>query len=148
LLALSKDDMRARDYVSKIEESWFRKQAQAWVDPCLAINATSKKKIEIALELARIGELTHIQRVWLLTQAAKLLAKTDRERALSLVDDATAEARRIEEVDLDRSRGLLAIANALRLIEPSRAWDAYSMRSKRQTRPKVLRAKTVCSPWR
>ena len=26
--------------------------------------------------------------------------------------------------DLDRPRGLLAIANALRLIEPSRAWDA------------------------
>ncbi len=124
LLALSKDDMRARDYVSKIEESWFREQAQAWVDPCLAISAIAKKKIEIALELSRIGELTHIQRVWLLTQAAKLLAKTDRDKALSLVDDAATEARRIEEVDLDRPRGLLAIANALKLLEPSRAWDA------------------------
>src|SRR5258706_13518287 len=124
LLALSKDDMRARDYVSKIEESWFRKQAQAWVDPCLAISAIAKKKIEFALEMARIGELTHIQRVWTLTQAAKLIAKTDREKALSLVDDAATEARRIEEVDLDRARGLLAVANALKLVEPSRAWDA------------------------
>ncbi len=124
LLALSKDDMRARDYVSKIEESWFRKQAQAWVDPCLAISAIAKKKIEVALEMARIGELTHIQRVWTLTQAAKLLAKTDRDKALSLVDDAATEARRIEEVDLDRARGLLAVANALKLVEPSRAWDA------------------------
>jgi hypothetical protein len=124
LLALSKDDMKARDYVSKIDESWFRKRAQAWVDWCLAISAIERKKTEIALELARDGELTHIQRVWTLTQSAKLLAKTDRDKALSLLDDATAETRRIEGVDLDRPRALLAVANALRLIEPSRAWDA------------------------
>jgi hypothetical protein len=123
-LALSKDDLKARDYVSKIDESGFRKQAQAWVDWGLAMSAIEKKKIETALELSRIGELTHIQRVWILTQAAKLLAKTDRDKALSLLDDATSEARRIEGVDLDRPRGLLAIANALRLVEPLRVWDA------------------------
>lgn len=124
LLALNKDDPKARDYVSKIEESDFRKRAQAWVDSCLVINAIKKKKIEVALKLARTAELTHIQRVWVLTQSAKLLAKTDRDKALSLLDDATAEVRRIETVDLDRPRGLLAIANVLLLIEPSRAWDA------------------------
>jgi hypothetical protein len=124
LLVLDDNDMRARNYVSKIEESVFRKQGQAWVDACLAISAIKKKKIAAALELARIGDLTHIQRVWLLSQMAKLLAKTDRERALSLLADATAEARRIDGSDLDRPRGLLAIANALRVIEPSRVWDA------------------------
>jgi hypothetical protein len=124
LLALSKDDVKARDYVSKIDESEFRKRAQAWVDWGLAIGAIRKKKIETALELTRIGDLTHIQRVWLLTQTAKLLVKTDREKALSLLDDASSEIRRIENVDLDRPRGLLAIANALTLVEPSRAWDA------------------------
>jgi len=124
LLALNNDDIKARNYVSKIEESVFRKQGQAWVDAGLAITAIKKKKIETALELARIGELTHIQRAWLLSQAAKLLAKTDREKALSLLADATAEARRIDGGDLDRPRGLLAIANALRVIEPSRVWDA------------------------
>jgi len=124
LLALNNDDIKARNYVSKIEESVFRKQGQAWVDAGLAITAIKKKKIETALELARIGELTHIQRAWLLSQAAKLLAKTDREKALSLLAAATAEARRIDGGDLDRPRGLLAIANALRVIEPSRVWDA------------------------
>jgi hypothetical protein len=124
LLAVSKDDMKARDYVSKIDESWFRKRAQAWVDWGLAIGAIQKKTVDRALELAGKGELTHIQRVWVLTQAAKLLAKTDHDKALSLLDDATAEARRIDGVDLDRPRGLLAIANALELIEPARAWDA------------------------
>jgi hypothetical protein len=123
VLALGKDDTKACDYVSKIEESGFRKRAQAWVDWCLAFKAIEKKKIEMALELARGGELTHIQRVWLLTQAAKLLAKTDRDKALSLIDDATAAAHRIEGVDLDRPCGLMAIANALKLIEPARAWE-------------------------
>jgi hypothetical protein len=124
LLALSKDDLKARDYVGKIDESWFRKQAQEWIDWGLAIGAIRKKKTDAALELLRIGELTHIQRVWLLTQTAKLLAKTDHEKALSLLDDASSEIRRIEGVDLDRPRGLLAIANALTLVEPARAWDA------------------------
>jgi hypothetical protein len=124
LLALNKDDIKARDYVSKVEESGFRKQAQAWIDWGLSVSAIKKKKIESALELTRNGELTHIQRVWLLTQTAKLLAKTDHDKALSLLDDAMSEARRIEGIDLDRPRGLLAIANALKLIEPSRAWDA------------------------
>jgi hypothetical protein len=124
LLALSKDNPKARDHVSKIEASSFRKLAQAWVDWGLAIRAIEKKKIEMALGLARNGELTHIQRLWVLTQSAKLLAKTDRVKALSLLDDATAEARRMEGADLDRVRGLLAIANALEPIEPSRAWDA------------------------
>jgi hypothetical protein len=124
LLALSKDDMRARDYVSEIDESGFRKQAQAWVDASLAIKAIEKKKVETALELARSGEITHIQRVWILTQAAKQLLKTNRDKALSLLDDATSEARRIDGHDLDRPRALLAIANALKLVEPSRVWEA------------------------
>ncbi|HEV2706270.1 MAG TPA: hypothetical protein VGV59_10125 [Pyrinomonadaceae bacterium] len=124
LHALGNDDMKARDYVGKIDESEFRKRAQAWVDAYLAINAIKQKKIEAALELARKGELTHLQRVWVLTQAAKLLAKTDKGKALSLLDDATAETRRIDAGTVDRPRGLLAIASALILIEPARAWEA------------------------
>jgi hypothetical protein len=55
---------------------------------------------------------------------AKLLAKTDRDESSSLLEDALPEARRIEGLDPDRPRALLAIANALRVIEPSRAWDS------------------------
>jgi hypothetical protein len=124
LLALSKDDLKARDYVSKIDHTEYRKRVQAWVDACLAVNAIKKKKTETALALARTGELTHLQRLWIFTEAAKLLTKTDCDKAISLLDAATAEAGRIEGVDLDRPRGLLAIANALKLFEPSRAWDA------------------------
>ena len=123
-LALEKDDLKARDYVSKIEESEFRKQAVRWVDWGLAVSAVEKKKVDVALELNRIGELTHIQRVWVLTQTAKLLAKTDREKASSLLETATAEARRIDSGDLDRPRALFAIANALRVVDPARVSEA------------------------
>jgi len=123
-LALGKDDLKARDYVSKIEESEFRKQAVRWVDWGLAVSAVEKKKVDVALELNRIGELTHIQRVWVLTQTAKLLAKTDREKASSLLETATAEARRIDSGDLDRPRALFAIANALRVVDPARVSEA------------------------
>lgn len=122
-LALAKDDSKARDYADKISEDGLRKRTQAWVDAGLAINAIQKKKVEPALELARKGELTHIQRVWVLTQTAKLLADTDRERALSLIDEATAEVGRIDDADLDRPRGLLATANALVVLDPARAWE-------------------------
>jgi len=123
-LALGKDDLKARDYVSRIEESEFRKQAQGWVDWGLVVSAVEKKKVDVALELNRIGELTHIQRVWVLTQTAKLLAKTDREKASSLLETATGEARRIDGGDLDRPRALFAIANALRVVEPARVSEA------------------------
>jgi hypothetical protein len=124
LLAAYRDDPEARVYVSKIEESWFRKRAQAWIDWELAIAAINKKKIESALQLLRVGELNHVQRVWLMTQSAKLLAKTDSNQALSLTEEAIEEARRIDGNDADRPGALLAIANALQLLDATRIWDA------------------------
>lgn len=126
LLALDDDDMKARDYVGKIDDGSFRKLAQAWVDWSLAVTAVKKKKVEAAIEMANNGELTNIQRVWALTQTAKLLAKTDHDKALSLLDGARAVVRRLDRGDPDRPRGLLAVANSLRLVEPSRVWDAIA----------------------
>jgi hypothetical protein len=73
--------------------------------------------------LVRKGELTHIQRVWILTQVAGLLAKTDRDNALTTINDAIAEAGRIDNSDPDRPRGLFAIANALQGLDAVRAWE-------------------------
>lgn len=122
LMSLSKDDQNARNYVNKIADSEFRKQAQRWVDWGLAVRAIKKKRVDPALELARTVELSQIQRVWILTQSAKLLAAVDSEKALSLLDHATVETRRIESSQ-ERPRALLAIANALLLVEPARAWE-------------------------
>ena len=123
MVSLSKDDDAARDYVGKISDSDFRKQAQAWVDWALATAAINKRKPDAALKLARTDELSHIQRVWILTQCAKLIVPTDPERAMTIVAEATAEARRIDGSD-DRARGLLAVADALMIVDQTRVWEA------------------------
>jgi len=121
-MALSKDDQNARNYVSKIADAEFRQQGQRWIDWGLAVRAINKKKVDTALELARTVELSHLQRIWILTQSAKLLASVDREKSLSVLDQALTESRRLEGSE-DRPRALLAVANALVFIEPPRVWD-------------------------
>jgi hypothetical protein len=117
-------DVKARDYVSKIDDSELRKSARAFVDATMILRAINKPDVERALELVSTGELTHLQKAWALTAAAKLLVKTDREKASVLIEEANAEARRIEGSDPDRPRALMAVANALLVNERSRSWDA------------------------
>jgi hypothetical protein len=123
-LTSGKGDMRAREFVSKLEDSELRKQAQAYVDSSLAIYSVNKKLTDQALELAQKGELTHIQKAWVLTECARILEKTDHDKALELADAAATEARRIEVSDPDLPRALIAVANALKVIDPARVWDA------------------------
>lgn len=118
-----KGDMRARDFADKIEDTELRKKAKPYVDMNLALNAVQKKDVEKSLLLASKGELTHLQRVWLLTEAAKALPPADRERALDIVAEAGTEARRIEGSDSDRPRALVAVANAYLTIDRARAWE-------------------------
>jgi hypothetical protein len=117
-------DIRAREFVDKIEDSELRQKARAYIDPSLAMQAIDKKQTAQALELARIGDLTHIQRVWVLSQVSKLLAKTDHDKCLALIEDAASETRRIDGSDPDRPRALMAVANALLTADRARAWDA------------------------
>jgi hypothetical protein len=123
-LAIGQGDMRARDYVSKMENTELRKQAQAFVDGELAVYFVGKKQPDQALEMVHKGDLTQILKTWVLTQSAKLLAKTDRDKALDLVDEAATEARRIDVSDADLPRALVGVANALKVVDPGRVWDA------------------------
>jgi hypothetical protein len=117
-------DLRARDYVDKIEDTEVRKDVRAFVDATMTIRAVDKKDVDKILELVRTGEITHLQKVWALGQAAILLAKTDRDKSLSVIDEAAAEARRIEVSSADRPRAMLAVANALLIIDRPKSWDA------------------------
>jgi len=117
-------DPRARDYVAKIEDTDLRNQVRAYIDGIMMLRAVNKKEIDRILELVRNGELTHVQKAWALTQAAKLIGKTDHEGALMLLDDATTEARRIDASDPDRPRALIAVASAYLIIDRPKAWDA------------------------
>jgi hypothetical protein len=117
-------DMRARDYVDKIDDSELRQNSRAYVDATMTMRAVDKKDTEQVMELVRTGELTHLQKAWALASAAKLLAKTDHEKALAVIEDAAAEARRIEGSDPDRPRALMAVANSLLVNDRSKSWDA------------------------
>lgn len=117
-------EMRARDVVSKIGDPEIRKQFQAYIDPTLARYAVGKKLPDQALELVQKGELSHLQKVWVLTQTATNLATTDKEKAGELVELAGNEARRIDVSDPSRAQGLIAVANALQVVDASRVWDA------------------------
>ncbi|HYG78811.1 MAG TPA: hypothetical protein VD861_00405, partial [Pyrinomonadaceae bacterium] len=119
-------DPRAADLLDKIEDSELRKQARAYVDFQSMSNALQKKDAEGALRLARSGELTHIQRVWGLTQAAQLLLKTDRARSLELLEEAAAEARRIGGGEADRPRALVAVTKGFLETDRARAWELVS----------------------
>ena len=123
-LYVEKGDIRARDFVAKIDDSDLRKQATSFIDGSLVMRAIDKKDVDQIFQLAKDGELTHFQKSWALLQAAKLLVKTDREKSLAAIEEATAEARRIEELDPDRPRALMGIANALLPLDRARSWDA------------------------
>jgi hypothetical protein len=120
----SNGDLRARDFVSKIEDSEVRKGAQAYVDPSLARYSVDKKLTDQALELANKGELTHLQKSWVMISCAKILLKTERDKAQELVEGAATEARRLDVSDPFLPRALLAVANTMILIDPPRVWDA------------------------
>ena len=123
-MAAGKGDMRARDFASKVEDTETRKQVQAYIDGSLALTLVEKKNTDHALELVRKGELTQLQKAWVLTQCAKIVAKTDQQKALELVEEAATEARRIDVLNPSLPQALIAVANALKGFDMSRAWDA------------------------
>jgi hypothetical protein len=123
-LFIDNEDNRARDYVDKIADSDLRQKVRAYIDASMLMNAVGRKSANRVIDLARTGELTHFQKSWGLSQAARLLGKTDLEKALSVVEESANEARRIDVSDPDRPRALIAIVNALLTIDRHKAWDA------------------------
>lgn len=118
-----KGDLRARDFTDKIEDTEVRKQAKPYVDMTLAINVVEKKDAEKASFLIANGELTSIQKVWLLTQTAKNLPPGEKEKASQLIADAAIEAKRIGGTEPDRARALVAVSNAYLEVDRPRAWE-------------------------
>lgn len=118
-----KGDLRARDFTDKIGDSELRKKVQPYVDMTLAMSAAEKKEVEKSLLLVSKGELSHLQKVWLLTLTAKALPPADHDKALELIAEAQAEAKRIDVSDPDRPRALIAVANALLALDRARAWE-------------------------
>jgi hypothetical protein len=118
------EDNRARDYVAKIEDSDFRQKVRGYIDASLVMNAVGKKNGDRVIELVRTGELTHFQKSWGFGQAARLFAKTDRDKALSVLEESASEAGRIDTSDPDRPRAFIAVVSAMLTIDRHKAWEA------------------------
>ena len=124
IMLTHKGELRAREFVSKIEDTETRKEVQPYVDASLALFFVGKKKPDEALELVNKGELSHLQKSWVLSQCAQMIARTEHDKALDLLDQAADEARRLEPLDPASPRALFAVANAIKVIDVTRVWDA------------------------
>jgi hypothetical protein len=123
MAAAEKDPARAREFANKIEDPDTRRQLLAFMAYQQVQEAVRAKKPDDVLRHARSDELTRMQRVWGLTEAARLLAKEQPGRAAEALDEAAAEARKVEDGTPDRVRALLAVATQLVALDRARAWE-------------------------
>jgi hypothetical protein len=117
-------DPRVEEFLNKIEDADTRKQLRAFIDIEAARTAVNEKDVDALLRLARGGTLTSFQRVWALTEAARLVAKNEPGRAVELLDEAQTEAKeRIDPASKERVSALVAVATQLVEIDRPRAWE-------------------------
>ena len=118
-----KGDARAQDLADKIVETDRRGQVRRYVDFQFVQLAIRKKDAAEVSRIAKAGQLTHSQRVWAYTQAARLLLNSERSRSLEILEEAISEARRMEAGDPDRARVLIGVAKQLVMADRVRSWE-------------------------
>ena len=136
--AVRKKDPRASELVEKIENVDVRRQLRAYLDFEALEAALRARDVKEVLRIAREGEMRPLQRVWGMTEAARLLAKDETGRALEVLDEALVEAKRIDQGTADRVRALVAVATQLHALDRQRAWDML---------PEVVRAANAASDF-
>jgi hypothetical protein len=121
--SLKTDPARARELAGKIEDPDTRKQLYSFIAFQQVQEAVRAKKADDVLRHSHGDELTRVQRVWGLTEAARLLAKEQPGRAAEALDEAAAEARKLDDGTPERVRALLAVATQLTELDRPRAWE-------------------------
>ncbi len=116
----------AQDIADKIDNAYRREVARRYVDISLLRTALAKKNNTAALRLAKADSLTHPQRTWAYLQIARLLMGLDRTRAVELLEEALAEARRIDDDDANRALLITALATRFLAADMIRSWEVAS----------------------
>jgi hypothetical protein len=124
LAAARKGEITARDLVDKIADSDLRKRARAHIDFTLVTRALDRKDAQEALRFLGNAELTNVHRAWALMEVARLLIKTDANRAVEVLNEAATVARRIEGSDADHARAMVGVASRMYDIDRGRVWEA------------------------
>jgi len=116
-------DLRSQDLADKIENIHQRQVTRQYVDLSLIRVAIGKKDVTTAARLAKSGSLTRAQRAWAHMQVARLLMSSDRTRALETLEEALAEARRVDADDDSRAKVMIGIANQFLRADNVRSWE-------------------------
>jgi len=116
-------DARAQELADKIDNAEWRAIVRGYVDLSLVQFAVGKKDAASVARLAKVGVLSHTQRTWAYMQAARLHMNSQRSIAMDLIEDALAEARRIETDDPNRAYMLIGVATQLVNPDRVRAWE-------------------------
>ena len=125
-LYAGKGSLHARDFIDEVADPETRKNARIYIDIRLSRYAIARKNADLMVELTRTGELTHTHKGRLYAEAAKVFGKSDKEKAVSLVDSAVAEARRISQSDVEAPQAFIAAANAMFVVNRSAVWDTMN----------------------
>jgi hypothetical protein len=119
----SQGDMRAKDVSDRIDDSALRTEVRGFVDFEFVQMSLRKKEPFEAARLAKAGVLTHTQRAWAYTEAARLLINSERLRSMELLEEAASEAGRIDLNTADRTVVLIGIAKQFLVADKIRAWE-------------------------
>jgi hypothetical protein len=124
--AADEGDPRARDLADKIEDLDTRKGVRTFVDYNYIGTLIRKKRVDEALLLTRKADLPHTLRAHFLTQAAAIVARSDRTQAMELLSEALTEARRIDAGTPERAYSLVALAAQFSKLDKTRGWELLS----------------------
>jgi hypothetical protein len=124
LRALGQKDSRAEELAGKIEDADLRNQLRAYIDYERAQQAVRAEDWQEVLRVARVGNLSPIQKAWALTEAARLAAKDEPGRAVEILEEALVEAKeRIDAASPERPSALVAVATQMLRLDRPRAWE-------------------------
>jgi hypothetical protein len=116
-------DPGALDFVNKIEDLETRKGIRAFIDYSLIRGYLGKKRVDEAISIARKSDIPHAFRARALTEAGKMLAKTEPVRAHELLDEALGESRRIDASTSERAYALVSLLAQFSKLNRVRAWE-------------------------
>jgi hypothetical protein len=127
MAGMRKNDPRIEDLIGKIEDPDLRRRLHAYVDLQTAQAALSKNDSATVLKIAHAGTLTPEQTAWALTEAARIVTKSNPGQATSILDEALREAKEhIDDASPQRVSALVAIATQFVALDRARAWDVMA----------------------
>jgi hypothetical protein len=122
-VAVKKNDPKARELANKIDDPELRKSVRGFVDFLLVSKFLAKPDLEKALQLARTGELSHLQRAWSYAEIAALQKSAAREQAMESIREAATEAERISVTSSESAQAWVALARRGAEVDPARKWE-------------------------